>query len=308
VPSRTTRPKINLRPTLPIAAVVLGLLVALAPGASGAAEPLDGEAADRTAAGEEGEPAEASTSAGRRARLRLADTRPRKTFFDGRRKARFNFELAGTESQNLVVKAIKLSNSKTMKRWRLNDVEPNQTQRINWNGNRNGGGFTGQGRHVFKVFRPGGEKADTERADGKSRFRYFKHHFPILGRHSFGDGYGAGRGHRGQDIFAKCGKKIRAARGGRVKVRRYQSSAGYYLVIAGRKTGRDYVYMHLQKRERAKLGARVRTGEVIGRNGETGNASGCHLHFEIWSAPGWYEGGKPMRNVASQTRKWAGWT
>jgi murein DD-endopeptidase MepM/ murein hydrolase activator NlpD len=26
----------------------------------------------------------------------------------------------------------------------------------------------------------------------------------------------------------------------------------------------------------------------------TGDATACHLHFEIWTAPGWYEGGSPI--------------
>ena len=28
--------------------------------------------------------------------------------------------------------------------------------------------------------------------------------------------------------------------------------------------------------------------------GDTGDATACHLHFEIWTAPGWYEGGSPI--------------
>jgi murein DD-endopeptidase MepM/ murein hydrolase activator NlpD len=28
--------------------------------------------------------------------------------------------------------------------------------------------------------------------------------------------------------------------------------------------------------------------------GQTGRASTCHLHFELWTAPGWYEGGEAV--------------
>jgi murein DD-endopeptidase MepM/ murein hydrolase activator NlpD len=52
-----------------------------------------------------------------------------------------------------------------------------------------------------------------------------------------------------------------------------------------------------------KLGQTVRTGEFIGRVGETGNASGCHLHYEMWGAPGWYEGGSFLDPVPPM-KKW----
>jgi murein DD-endopeptidase MepM/ murein hydrolase activator NlpD len=49
--------------------------------------------------------------------------------------------------------------------------------------------------------------------------------------------------------------------------------------------------MHLQGPAAAKTGDRVYTGQPLGTVGQSGDAHGCHLHFELWSAPGWYKGG-----------------
>jgi murein DD-endopeptidase MepM/ murein hydrolase activator NlpD len=126
--------------------------------------------------------------------------------------------------------------------------------------------------------------------------------FPIEGRHSYGDGLGAGRGHEGQDIFANCGKRVVAARPGRVRWIDYQrSGAGHYVVVKGRKY--DYVYMHMLKRLSVRRGERVGAGEQIGRVGSTGRASGCHLHFEMWRKPGWYRGGR-LTNPKPFLKRW----
>jgi len=166
---------------------------------------------------------------------------------------------------------------------------------------------------VFRVLTRHGAKAKRGRLGGGDRsFGLFPYKFPLRARHTYGDGYGAPRAghvHQGQDILAKCGKRIVAARGGRIQYRGYQASgAGYYVVVDGKGTGHDYVYMHLRPHGLPKRGQVVRTGEPIGTVGETGDASGCHLHFEMWTKPGWYEGGRAMPSVTRHLSAWDRWS
>jgi murein DD-endopeptidase MepM/ murein hydrolase activator NlpD len=65
--------------------------------------------------------------------------------------------------------------------------------------------------------------------------------------------------------------------------------------------------MHLQAPSPLKPGQPVAAGQPIGNVGETGNAQGCHLHFELWSAPGWYDGGKPFDPLPS-LQAWDSWS
>ena len=83
--------------------------------------------------------------------------------------------------------------------------------------------------------------------------------FPVRGPHTYGDGLGAGRGHQGQDILARCGTTVVAARGGRVYYRKYQSAAGNYVVI-NLSDRRSMVYEHLLHPALVHRGERVRTG------------------------------------------------
>ena len=138
---------------------------------------------------------------------------------------------------------------------------------------------------VFKV----GTKAQLRKAQSGWKF-------PVRGPHTYGDGIGADRGdhkHQGQDVMAACKTKLVAARGGKVQYRGYQAGgAGYYIVIDGHKSKFDFVYMHLLKPALVGKGQTVATGQMIGKVGTTGSSSACHLHFEMWGLPGWYEGGR----------------
>jgi murein DD-endopeptidase MepM/ murein hydrolase activator NlpD len=118
--------------------------------------------------------------------------------------------------------------------------------------------------------------------------------FPVRAKHTYGDGFGAGRGHEGQDLLANCGKTVVAAQAGRVQMNKYHSAAGNYVVIDGAGQLEDTVYMHLQSRSPLRNGEKVLAGDPIGLVGDTGRASTCHQHFEMWSNPGYYEGGSAI--------------
>jgi murein DD-endopeptidase MepM/ murein hydrolase activator NlpD len=134
------------------------------------------------------------------------------------------------------------------------------------------------------------------------------HVFPVRGPHAFGgpgSQFGAerpGHVHQGQDVGAACGTPLVAARGGTVRWRAFHANAGNYVVIAA-DTGLDHVYMHLEAPSLVRRGQAVATGQPIGTVGATGRASGCHLHFELWSAPGWFEGGRALDPLAT-LRSW----
>jgi murein DD-endopeptidase MepM/ murein hydrolase activator NlpD len=120
--------------------------------------------------------------------------------------------------------------------------------------------------------------------------------FPVSGSYRFGsstNGFGGGRGHKGQDIFADCGTPVVAALGGEVTTAKYESRAGNFAVVTA-DDGTSQAYMHMQRKPLVQQGERVVAGAPIGAVGDSGSAEGCHLHFELWTAPGWYRGGKAV--------------
>ena len=117
--------------------------------------------------------------------------------------------------------------------------------------------------------------------------------FPVKGRWNYGTAtnrFGGGRNHQGQDIFASCGTPIVAAVSGKVVVARTGGNEGNYAVTEA-EDGSQQAYLHMQRPASVQRGAQVAAGQAIGLVGETGNASGCHLHFELWTAPGRFTGG-----------------
>jgi murein DD-endopeptidase MepM/ murein hydrolase activator NlpD len=295
-------------------AIVATSLAAAAPAAVAAQESggTGGPSAGTSAASpaqagdEQGTPAAAT-----RPRLRVASATPRVVRFAGRRGARLRFELAGRGKRDVEVQLVRRrpdGSRQVVRRWSREGVPAGETRELRWNGRNQSGGPVAADRYTLRVKVKGEGIADASRATGRRRLRAYPHIFPVRGPHGYGDGVGAGRGHRGQDVFARCGTKLVAARAGKVLYRGFQASgAGHYVVISGARTGMDYVYMHLRGRAKVRPGQRVRTGQLIGRVGQSGNARGCHLHFELWSSPGWYRGGSHMPSVTKKLRRWDRW-
>ena len=116
----------------------------------------------------------------------------------------------------------------------------------------------------------------------KGRFAW-----PISGLVESRFGMRNGKKHDGIDIKASEGTPIKAAEEGRAV---YVSTMRGYgnMVILKHKDDFYTVYAH-NKKNLVSDGDKVSKGDVIALVGDTGNADGCHLHFEVRQ-------GKKVRN------------
>ena len=88
-----------------------------------------------------------------------------------------------------------------------------------------------------------------------------------------------GRHHDGIDISAPRGTVIRAAGDGKVLFSNVHRGYGNLIIIGHTKT-LVTVYAHNEK-NLVKVGDKVKRGEKIALVGQTGRATGPHLHFEV---------------------------
>jgi hypothetical protein len=239
-----------------------------------------------------------------------------RVFFDARRAVVFSFRLSIRSATSVQVELVRAADGTVVRTWAPASLVPGTVQTIVWSG-RIGRTPATPGRYSFRVTARGidGAVARSAQASDYTRdsFDLYSDRFPIRGRHDYGGAgarFGAGRSghsHQGQDVMARCGRRLVAARGGRVQYSGYHGAAGNYVVIDGSGTGADYAYMHLAEPSPFRKGDRVYTGQQIGSVGRTGHATACHLHFEIWTAPGWYQGGHAI-DPLSTLKAWDSWS
>ena len=116
----------------------------------------------------------------------------------------------------------------------------------------------------------------------------------VAGAHTFSNTWGAprsgGRSHTGLDMVAAMGTPIVAVENGYVWSPNWHWAGGNGVYVRG-DSGDIYYYAHLQGYAPGLYdGQRVGVGQVIGYNGNSGNAAVPHLHL------GWQPGGGSLRN------------
>ncbi len=90
--------------------------------------------------------------------------------------------------------------------------------------------------------------------------------------------------HNGVDLSARYGTKVYAAAAGVVEFvrHRYRLNKGYgRVVIINHQNGYKTLYGHLSKIV-VKRGQKIDRWQLIGYSGDTGRATGPHLHYEVW--------------------------
>lgn len=247
----------------------------------------------------------ATAQAGVGFELRDAKVSPKKALFDGKRKIKLRYSFEARRPVNLRIRVVKSKSGRPVRSWLERRARPGVRLVRPWDGVTARGKSATDGKYEFRVGPVG--KGVHDRYAGRLKLR--GHVYPVDGPHGirgavgeFGAGRNGGRIHEGFDITASCGTRLVAARGGKVEKSGYDPVLyGYFVRIDGRKTRQDYFYSHLIAPPKVDKGDRVRTGQLVGKVGQTGNAAStpCHLHFEI------LVGGVPI-DPLPHLRRWEG--
>ncbi|MEO8468062.1 MAG: peptidoglycan DD-metalloendopeptidase family protein [Chloroflexota bacterium] len=119
--------------------------------------------------------------------------------------------------------------------------------------------------------------------------------WPVIGGNNYISQY-FHYGHYAIDIAATYGSKVVAAAKGTVTFAGWKNNGGGYQVWVSHGSGLFTTYNHMSG-VTVSAGQSVGRGQQVGRIGATGDATGPHLHFEVWKGPIWNGGTRvnPLR-------------
>ncbi len=231
-------------------------------------------------------------------RLVASSVAPKSVIFGaGPVKVRYRFASA---RPRIAIRIVRTSSGRVVRRFVVR-AAPERGHLQLWAGKTGRGRPAPEGLYRVLTGAPGGpfHRAGSVRLHG--------HEFPVRAPHGtrgpigeFGAPRNGGRTHEGFDITANCGSRLVAVRSGRVLDAGYDPVLyGNYILIHGEGEERSYFYAHMIAPSLVRTDEHVRTGQRLGRVGQTGNAAStpCHLHFEI------HHHGRPL-NPAPALRHW----
>jgi murein DD-endopeptidase MepM/ murein hydrolase activator NlpD len=120
------------------------------------------------------------------------------------------------------------------------------------------------------------------------RYSGGRFHWPVIGGGNYISQY-FHYGHEAIDIAAEYGSKVVAAASGKVIFAGWKSNGGGYQVWISHGGNIYTTYNHMSAITVAN-GQSVSRGQQVGRIGQSGWATGPHLHFEVWIGPIWNGG------------------
>jgi murein DD-endopeptidase MepM/ murein hydrolase activator NlpD len=139
------------------------------------------------------------------------------------------------------------------------------------------------GRRESFLFVPGADFTATERAFflNSGFFRFPLHSYRVTSRYGIRTNPVTGHTgvHQGLDLAAPEGTEVYAVAEGTVTGLGEDPIYGNYIIITHRDNWTS-LYGHLQRFD-TTLRSTVRSGNLIGRVGTTGQSTGPHLHFEL---------------------------
>ena len=115
---------------------------------------------------------------------------------------------------------------------------------------------------------------------GPTSYNGGRFQWPVVGGNNYVSQY-FHSGHGAVDIAADYGSPVVAAAGGRVFFAGWKSNGGGWQVWISHGNGIYTTYNHMSSLS-VGTGQSVSRGQRVGRIGASGNATGPHLHFEVW--------------------------
>jgi len=114
--------------------------------------------------------------------------------------------------------------------------------------------------------------------DAKISSRFGPREAPRLPNGGFGT-----KNHQGVDFRVPRGTSVRAPNAAVVLDTDFDSQLGNYIILGDNKKDKNitHKFFHLQK-SLVKKGDTIQQGQVIAKSGDTGAATGPHLHWEKW--------------------------